>query len=54
MRINVNPLGVRQLSPEASEQVSHFTRVKSMHPKLARVLRPLPIPAVPDVAVQSG
>jgi hypothetical protein len=50
--MKVNPLGVKQSAPEASEQVFHFTRVKSIQLKLASVFRPLPIPAVPDVAVR--
>jgi hypothetical protein len=52
--MNVNPFGVKQSAPEASEQVAHFVRVKSTQGKLASVFKPLPIPAPPEVAVRYG
>jgi hypothetical protein len=50
--MKVNPLGVKQSEPEASEHLFHLTRVKSIQSELEMVLRPLPIAAPPDVAVR--
>lgn len=52
VRMNVNPFGVKQSAPDASEHVSHFSRAKSIQSKLDNVLRPLPIAAPPEVAVR--
>lgn len=50
----MKPFGVKQSAPDASEQVSHFSRAKSIQSKLARVFNPEPIEAPPEVAVRNG
>jgi hypothetical protein len=50
--MKVDPFKVKKSAPDASEQVFHFTRVKSIQSKFAIVLSPEPIIASPEVAVR--
>ena len=52
-RMKVNPFGVKQSSPDASEHWFHSMRSKSIQSKLDRVFRPDPKGTPPLVAVRN-